>query len=89
MHQKQRYSVGWIGNIVTLLIQAQAYHLVGTRLGLNHQFDFGLNATVMTLLRRYNYQGYHAALEVTRKDYQQIYIALFKMPQWSLKGFYA
>ncbi|WP_338705643.1 porin family protein [Pasteurella multocida] len=67
--------------------QAQTYHLVGMRLGLNHQFDFGLNATVMTLLRRYNYQGYHAALEVTRKDYQQIYIALFKMPQWNLKGF--
>ncbi|WKT00557.1 surface lipoprotein assembly modifier [Gallibacterium salpingitidis] len=65
---------------------AQAYHLLGARLGFNHQFDFGLNATAIALLRRYNYQSYHAALEVTRKDRQQIYLLILKMPQWNFKG---
>ncbi|MGC7561200.1 surface lipoprotein assembly modifier [Pasteurella sp. PK-2025] len=66
---------------------SRSYHLLGSRFGFNHQFDFGLNTTVMALLRSYNYQGYHAALEVVRKDRQQTYLANFKMPRWNFKGF--
>ncbi|MDU8924157.1 porin family protein [Pasteurellaceae bacterium LIM206] len=64
----------------------QSYHMPGVRFGLNHRFDFGLDFTILTLLRHYHYQGYHAALELSRKDNQQIYLAVLKMPQWQFKG---
>ncbi|MDC2826556.1 surface lipoprotein assembly modifier [Rodentibacter pneumotropicus] len=63
----------------------QSYRMLGARLGLNYQFDFGLNATVLALWRNYNYQVYHAALELKRKDRQQIYLAILKIPSWNFK----
>ncbi|VEH65386.1 Uncharacterised protein [Rodentibacter pneumotropicus] len=59
--------------------------MLGARLGLNYQFDFGLNATVLALWRNYNYQVYHAALELKRKDRQQIYLAILKYQAGILK----
>ncbi|WP_288063519.1 porin family protein [Rodentibacter caecimuris] len=64
----------------------QSYRMQGIRLGFNYQFDFGLNTTFLALLRQYKYQDYHAALELTRQDKQQIYLAVLKMPSWNFKG---
>lgn len=66
--------------------KTQSYHMPGVRLGFSHQFNSGLNTTILALFRRYYYQGYHAALELTRRDNQQIYLAVLKMPKWHFKG---
>ncbi|WP_373100350.1 MULTISPECIES: surface lipoprotein assembly modifier [Pasteurellaceae] len=62
------------------------FHMYGIRLGLNRQFDFGLDATLLALLRRYDYQGFNAALNRTRHDKQQVYLAILKMPSWQFYG---
>ncbi|MGR3808425.1 surface lipoprotein assembly modifier [Pasteurella testudinis] len=62
------------------------YYLRGIRAGINHQFRFGLNTTLIGLWRITGYQGYSAALEAKRRDRQQIYMAIFKVPKWEYHG---
>ncbi|TCP94722.1 uncharacterized protein DUF560 [Cricetibacter osteomyelitidis] len=66
--------------------KTQAYHMAGIRLGISYQFDSGLNTTLLALLRRYDYQEYHAVLGEKRRDNQQIYLAILRMPQWRFYG---
>ncbi|PJG86021.1 porin family protein [Conservatibacter flavescens] len=66
--------------------KTHSYQMFGTRFGVNYQFELGLNVTALTLLRRYDYQAYHAALGVTRRDNQRIYLAILSVPTWQFSN---
>ncbi|WP_048736289.1 surface lipoprotein assembly modifier [Necropsobacter massiliensis] len=66
--------------------KADDYYLYGLRAGINRQFGFGLDATLLALLRRYDYRGFNGALNQTRRDNQQVYLVILKMPTWQFYG---